>query len=60
MHTACAYGRSGESSVDLIDAIASQAELLCERILKNDHGNDEGALGELRGKIAGIRAELKS
>jgi len=52
-------GSAGTFGFSDMSAIASQAEQLCERILKNGHDRDEDALRELRGKIAGIRAELK-
>ncbi len=52
-------GSAGTFGFSEMSVIALQAEMLCERILKNSHGGDEAALTELRGKIAGIRAELK-
>ena len=52
-------GSAGTFGFTDMSAIASQAEQLCERILKDGHGGDEGALRELQGKIADIRAELK-
>ena len=52
-------GSAGTFGFSEMSAIASQAEMLCERILKNSHDGDEAALTGLRGKIAGIRAELK-
>jgi HPt (histidine-containing phosphotransfer) domain-containing protein len=52
-------GSAGTFGFSDMSAIASQAERLCDRILKNKHSGDEDALRELRGKIAGIRAELK-
>ena len=52
-------GSAGTFGFSDMSAIASQAEQLCERILRNGHGGDEDALRDLRGKIAGIRAELK-
>lgn len=53
-------GSAGTFGYPEMSVIAAQAEMLCDRILKNGHGGDEAALTELRGKIAGIRAELKS
>lgn len=50
-------GSAGTFGFAEMSAIASRAEQLCDRILKNQHGRDEGALEELRGLIADIRAE---
>jgi HPt (histidine-containing phosphotransfer) domain-containing protein len=52
-------GSAGTFGFSDMSAIASQAEQLCERILKNGHDGDDNALRELQGKIADIRAELK-
>jgi len=52
-------GSAGTFGFTDMSAIASQAEQLCERILKNGHGGDADALSDLRGKIADIQAELK-
>lgn len=52
-------GSAGTFGLSEMSAIASQAEILCERILRNGHSGDAAALGELQGKIAAIRAELK-
>ena len=50
-------GSAGTFGFNQMSAIASQAEQLCERILKNRHGSDEAALRDLRDKIAAIHAE---
>jgi HPt (histidine-containing phosphotransfer) domain-containing protein len=52
-------GSAGTFGFGDMGAIASQAEQLCERIQKNQHGDDEDALRALRGMIADIHAEVE-
>lgn len=50
-------GSAGTFGFAEMSAIASQAEQLCDRILKNRHGADDSALDDLRDKVAAIRAQ---
>jgi HPt (histidine-containing phosphotransfer) domain-containing protein len=50
-------GSAGTFGYAEMSIIASQAEMLCDSILKNQHEDDAAALRELRGKVADIRAE---
>ena len=50
-------GSAGTFGYSEMSVIASKAEMLCDSILKNQHGDDEDALRKLRGNVADIRAE---
>jgi HPt (histidine-containing phosphotransfer) domain-containing protein len=50
-------GSAGTFGYGQVSVIASETELLCESIIKGNHGADAPALGTLAAKVAALRSQ---